>query len=197
MSNTSGLELFARQAPPPRIEVANRFANRDAAAIPQEVVDAFIARGKRLTMASKWPNAQSTYSMWERYPLTKEDLEAISRPVRPARPKNGKDEADPGDDGFDAVRVMRVKGAFQITAEGFFSKGDCYVYIQPFDAYEAQHREATEQWLMQDDPDIQAAHYADLHAPYGQVGPQTTELSRGNPIQRLSASIAKMSQEGE
>lgn len=171
----------------PVVEVTHRWGNSDYASIPQSVKDAFEAQGKRLTVASSLSGSRAMLSTWARYPLTEEDLRAVSR-------KGPKDE-------FDALKVMRIEGAFNVNKEGFLEKFDCIVYVQPIDAYEAQHREALEEWMRQDDPSVHEAHFRDLQEEhlganglFGHlVGPGTTSLSR--PIGRLGDSIGHFKQE--
>lgn len=169
----------------PRVEVESRYESRDESYIPRSVFDAFAAQGKRVTLASSWPNAQSQIAVNDRYPLVKEDLDTIARPKREPSKKGESD----GDEGFDPHRVMKVEGSFRLNSDGYYMRGDCIVYIQSHDAYQYQVRKAAEMWERQDDPATHEAHYRDLFAPHGKVGPN---VAGGAPIGRISDYINRL-----
>lgn len=154
------MALFDQQAfqsPPPRVEVHRRPPPRDESCIPAEVVDAFLAQGKRITLASVFDGHRAQLSVFARLPLTAEDLTSIARTeIKPAKDGTG------GSPAFDPARKLKLEGAFHVNGDGFYQKGDCIIYVQPLDAYEEQLRQATEEWLANDNPDTVRGHLDDL-----------------------------------
>lgn len=118
----------------------------DGTYLPPELTDHFEAQGYRVTMASKFPEVVGTLAGNGRHPVALSDLPPE------LQANNG--------------LKLRQSGVW-LDPAGMLFKGDCFIYIQPQDAYEAQVAEGRDLWLLQDRedvPDGQAAAMNDLIA---------------------------------
>lgn len=124
-------------------EVTERPIQPDMTVLPQALIDHFEAQGFRVTMASRMPEEVGKLSGYARHPIALSDLpEAL-------RENNG--------------LTLRKSGIWT-DPSGLLYKGDCYIYQQAYDAYEAQMAEGRELWLQQDRDSVDAEKAAELSA---------------------------------
>jgi hypothetical protein len=121
----------AAKAGTARLSVPRREAVRDLSCLPEQVNNYFTSKGYRVTLASMHQTAVMQLSTDERFPLCLPDIE---------------DEGD-----REEMRKALVRQGFQIK-EGFPTRGDCYIYVQPERARDAQLQRGLAVWLGQDDP---------------------------------------------
>lgn len=121
----------AAAAPVAQLAVPRREAVPDLSSLPHAVADYFGSKGYSVTLASMHQTAVMQMSVDQRFPLCLEDVadETARQEMKQALTRTG----------------------FQIK-EGFPQRGDCYIYIQPVEAREAQLRRGLAVWLHQDDP---------------------------------------------
>lgn len=114
-----------------QIEVKERPVEPDLSSLPDELVDHYSAQGMRLTLASRHDNNVSRLSVRGRHPVALQDL--------------------PESLAADKALALRKLGIY-VTPDGILYKGDCFIFAQPLDAYEAQMKEGLLAWSQQDSP---------------------------------------------
>jgi len=134
----------AQQQPKERVvEVTERPIQPDMTFLPEALVNHFTAQGFRVTMASRMPEEVSKLAGYNRHPV------AISDLPDELQANNG---------------LMLRKNGVWVDPSGLLFKGDCYVYIQAQDAYEAQMAEGRDLWLQQDREEVDYEKAAELSA---------------------------------
>lgn len=155
-----------------KIEVLRREPIADLSTIPPQVQDGLSAMGYRATLASKHESVAVQLSANQRYPLCLTDL-------------------DP--DMAEEFRRVLTRNGFRVQSDGFVTRGDCHLYIQPETARDEQLLKGLRLWMLQDDPrsvDASLTEFNDrFRAVLGQSSPRTrvtADPNYGGDVSRLS-----------
>lgn len=147
------------------IRVDHRPAAPDLSYIPSELADYFESRGERVTLASKLDQEIAKLSCSQRFPLAADEIPPEIR----------------GEGNRNLARY-----GFRLSPEGFVSKGDCFLFIQPHSARDAELAAGYDEWLSKD-----SEAYVD-----GQVDSINDLFMRDPNASRLSRSRVSVEEAG-
>lgn len=122
----------------------------DLSTLPQALLDYFLAQGSVCTLDSSHPNQVSLNSLRQRYPLTVDDLPA--------------DEAERAS----LIKLLK-RSACIARADGTFTRGDCYIYVQSVAAREQMLADGRAAWLQQDPDETAEAAASGMNEMIGDL----------------------------
>lgn len=155
-----------------KIEVLRREPIADLSTIPAAVQDGLSAMGYRATLASKHESVAVQLSANQRYPLCLTDLDAATA---------------------DLFRKELSRHGFRVQPDGYVSRGDCHLYIQPELARDEQLAKGLRLWMLQDDPRAVDASLTEFNERFRGVFHQANPRTRVTADENYGGDVGRLS----
>lgn len=139
-----------RQETTPVVETTRAAEVPELLHIPQDVVDYFDGKGKRLCLASNHDRSIDQRALFGSYPVVEEDID--------------------GDEDSARIKKILSRANFKLTSDGYYKRSDNFLFAMTHEAYEAFIREGERMFEQQISPDSYASKLDELQGELRAVG---------------------------